>query len=343
MRKSIAGLKPYAPNLEASGCKMDANENPYDIPADVKKEMLGMFMKEDFNRYPDPVASRLKRALSAHLNVRPESIVFGNGSDEIIACLIQAYAGPGDCIVVPSPTFVMYELIARAAGVRPLRVEAGAGFGINPEMFIKAVSWPSAKLSFIASPNNPTGVVFNKKELVKIIEAARGIVVIDEAYFDFSGETLLPLLKKYKNLAVLRTFSKSFSMAGLRLGYIAAGPDIIEAVNRVRLPYNVNMLTQEAAIVALKRSKKIEKSIKVVIKERERMYNEIKGLYDVPRSSANFFYIKVKDAAKARRAFAAKGISVRAFTEGPCAGRIRLTVGKPAENNRAINILKRGV
>lgn len=338
-KKSVGLLRAYNPHLFDGKYKLDANENSYDLPDAQKKKILSRIMKLHFNRYPDPGAPGLRKLLAKKHGVRPENIVVGNGSDEIIHYLIQAYCGRGDRIVAPAPTFEMYRVLAMANSATPVIIPLDDRFDLDEAAMTRAAA--RAKLVFISYPNNPTGNCFSADRISGIIKSAKGIVVLDEAYYEFSGKSFMPLLKKNKNLVILRTFSKAFSMAGLRLGYMIADSQVAQVINKVRLPYNINSVSQACAEEMLKNG--LNPVIKQIIAARDAMYGILKKQYPVVKSDANFLLIKVKDGARAKKHFEKAGISIRMFDDGALKNFMRLTVGKPEENRRVLEILKRGV
>jgi histidinol-phosphate aminotransferase len=339
-RRTIASLKPYDPELLVNyRYKLDANESGYDVPVSVKKKVLSRINSVSFNRYPDPGAEALKKALAKKNGVKPANIMLGNGSDEIIHYLIQAFTDPGDKVVAPDPTFGMYKILALANGARPMAVPLDDRFDLDEAGIIKASK--GAKFIFIAYPNNPTGNCFSQDRIKRIILKARCFVVLDEAYFEFSKKSFLPMLKARKNLIILRTFSKAYSMAGLRLGYLMADEKVVGILNKVRLPYNVNALSQACAGAMLEHD--IQKIVDKILLEREIMYDLLKASYPIVRSDANFLLIKVRDGKKAKKLFEKNGISIRMFGDGRLADFLRLTIGTPAENRAALKILKRGI
>jgi histidinol-phosphate aminotransferase len=339
-RSSVKGLKPYDPGLLKNyRYKLDANENGYDVPAAAKKEILRRIAKIDFNRYPDPGCSALKELIAGKNGVKPSNIVMGNGSDEIIHYLIQAFTNTGDRVVIPDPTFEVYRILALANGAKPVMVPLDEKFDLDERAVLKASK--GAKLIFIAYPNNPTGNCFSEDRIRRIIKGASCLVVLDEAYFQFSGRSFLPELRENKNLIILRTFSKAYSMAALRLGYLIADEKIATVINKVRLPYNINALSQAGAGVMMKLS--TDRITGIILREKEMMYRLITETYPVVRSNANFLFIRVKDGKKAKKIFEKNGISIRIFTGGRLDNYIRLSIGTPQENRAALKILKRGV
>jgi histidinol-phosphate aminotransferase len=342
-KKAVELLKAYDPGLFDGKYKLDANENSFEMPKTLQARIMDKLKRLSLNRYPDPSGVRLKAALGKKLGVRPETIVLGNGSDELLEYLMQAYVEPGDRIVVPVPTFEMYKIIGIINGAEVVESQLDMDFDIIEDDIIKKAGDGRTKFIFIAYPNNPTGNCFSEEKIMRILENTSSFVVLDEAYFEFSGRTFIKKLKKYPNLIVMRTFSKAFSMAGLRLGYMAASQDVVDAVNKVRLPYNLNSLSQFIALQALADSGGMEKNIDIIRTERDAMFCALRELYPVVKSDANFIYIRFSSPLKAKKAFEKSGISIRMFSNGPAAGWARITVGKPAENDAVLKILKRGV
>lgn len=338
-KKSVETLKVYDPHLFAAKFKLDANENSYDIPAAIRKKIVSRMEKICFNRYPDPGAPALREMLAKKHGVTPGNIVVGNGSDEIIHYLIQAFCEKGERVVVPSPTFEMYRILALANGAKPVTVPLDGRFDLDEKAMMKAAK--NAKIIFIAYPNNPTGNCFSGDKILRLIRDAGCLVVLDEAYYEFSNKSFLCMLKKRKNLVILRTFSKAFSMAALRLGYMIADVSICEVVNRVRLPYNINAVSQACAGIALGAG--LSPVIREITARRDAVYGILKKQYPVVRSDANFLLIKVKDGKQAKKLFEKSGISIRIFSDGALKDFMRLTIGRPEENRAALSILKRGV
>jgi histidinol-phosphate aminotransferase len=333
VRKDVAVLKAYSAKEIPCRIKLDANESPYGF-ADAAKYIAGV----KTNRYPDPEAKALRRLISKDLGVKPENILFGNGSDELIYYLITTFGGP---VAYPVPTFTMYGIIGQALGEKRREIPLDKDFDLDIDKFLVAVRKEKPKLIFLSSPNNPTGNCFSTDRILKIIEASKGIVVVDEAYQPFSSETgMLPLMKDYENLVIMRTLSK-IGLAALRLGFMIATPGIIGEVNKVRLPFNVNALSQAVAIAALKGKKAFRASIKTIIAERERLLEgmeKIEGITPFP-TEANFILFRVNDPDHVYSALLKKGILVRNIKEvvRSC---LRVTVGTSQENTTFLKALK---
>jgi histidinol-phosphate aminotransferase len=333
VKKNISFLRAYNAREIPCRIKLDANESPYGFSAAIKST-VGI----NTNRYPDPEAKALKRRIAKDLKVKPANILQGNGSDEFIYYLITTFGGP---VLYPVPTFSMYGIIAAALDEKRVAVPLDKEFDLDVKTILSLQRKERPKLIFLSSPNNPTGNCFSADRILKIIESSRGIVVVDEAYQPFSSERgFLPFLKDYNNLVIMRTLSK-IGLASLRLGFIIAREEIINEVNKVRLPFNVNALSQAIALGALKDRKKLRSSIKAIVSERERLSVEmgkIKGIAPFP-SEANFILFKTKYPDRVYNGLLRKGVLVRNIHE-LVRGCLRVTVGTPKENDVFLEALK---
>lgn len=332
IRPNIRALRGYEAKEIACRIKLDANESPYGfaLPADIRNIPT--------NRYPDPEARALRAALSRFHGVSAENIIVGNGSDELIYYLITTFGGP---VLFPVPTFSMYGIIATALGQKVVSVPLDCSFDIEGEKTNSAVRKYRPKLVFLSSPNNPTGNCFSSEKILSIVESSKGLVVIDEAYAPFASEKgFVPLLKDYENMIILRTLSK-IGLAGLRVGYLLASEEIIRAVNKVRLPFNVNSYSQAIALSVIKNKKPMIDAVRSIVTERQRLIealSAIKGVRPFP-SEANFILFEVEKAAKVYKGLLKKGILVRDISSAvpSC---LRVTVGSRKENDIFINALK---
>ena len=240
VREDLKTLVPYNAPYYASVIKLDANENPYPFPAGIMERIYEEMNSLAFNRYPDPMAVKLRELLAVYTGVGPEGIMVGNGSDELILNIMLTY-GTGAKFVVASPTFAMYGLQGRVAGAEMIDVPRLEDFQVDAAALKQAAAGPDVKLVFICTPNNPTGNTVPRDVTEDIIRSTGAIVVVDEAYGEFGGDSCIPLLKHYPNLIVLRTFSKAFGLAGLRVGYLLANPAIINDLLKVKQPFNLNV------------------------------------------------------------------------------------------------------
>lgn len=335
VRPNILALKPYSSARDefgGSGAKvfLDANENPYNTP---------------FNRYPDPLQRELKQRLAAVKGVAAENIFLGNGSDEPIDLAYRCFTRPGiDNVVAIEPTYGMYKVCADINDVEYRTVLLDDTFQTTADRLLAACD-KNTKLIWICSPNNPTGNNIDRREIIKTLEGFDGIVIVDEAYSDFSGERPLRLdLGKYPNLIVLNTMSKAWGCAAIRLGMAFAQKAIVDVFNKVKYPYNVNMLTQKQAIEALKDPFEVDKWVKIILLERSRMieaFNLLPSCKKVYPTDANFFLALFDDAQAVYDYLKEKGIIVRNRTRVTlCEDCLRITIGSKSENNELLAALR---
>jgi histidinol-phosphate aminotransferase len=334
VKPSIRNIKPYEVKEMPCKVKLDANESPYSMRLEINNSVL-----ERLNRYPDPSAKELRKGLAKALRLSPENILLGNGSDELIYYLTMTFGGP---VLYPTPTFSMYSIIPMALGERTLGVKLDRDFDLDIEKILIYIRKFKPKLIFISSPNNPTGNCFSADRILRIIEESGCIVVVDEAYQPFSSKRgFLPFLKDYKNLAILRTFSK-IGFAALRVGYLIGDEGLIKEVNKVRLPFNLNAISQAAALEVLRNKRVIRDYVKLIVSERERLYkelNNIKGLVPYP-SEANFILFSAKKADNVYKELIKEGVLIRNMG-GTLKNALRVTVGKPEEDDIFLEALKK--
>jgi histidinol-phosphate aminotransferase len=338
VRPNVRSLLAYNAKEIPCKVKLDANESPFPLSRWTPRNVAGLLGEVSTNRYPDPEAKELRKTVAGKFGVRPGNLLQGNGSDELIYYLITTFGGP---VLFPVPTFSMYGIISQALGEKDIGVALDKDFDIDIKRMMRVVKTDKPKLIFLSSPNNPTGNCFSAEKILKLMEASRGIVVVDEAYQPFaSAKGFLPLLKDYHNLVIIRTLSK-IGLAALRLGFLIADPGIIAEVNKVRLPFNVNSLSQKLAVSALKDAKMLNTAIKTIVSERERLMTEMErteGVAPYP-SEANFILFRVKDPDRLYRALLKKGVLVRNMNDG-IRGCLRVTVGTPAENTAFLKALR---
>lgn len=333
-RPNIWALKPYSSardeyNGAAASVFLDANENPYNLP---------------HNRYPDPLQRDLKAELTRIKQVKAENIFLGNGSDEAIDLVFRAFCEPGvDNVVAIDPTYGMYKVCADVNNVEYRKVLLDDAFQFTADALLAATD-EHTKLIFLCSPNNPTGNDLLRSEIEKTLATFSGLVIIDEAYNDFSSApSFLQQLDKYPNLVVFQTFSKAWGCAAIRLGMAFASAEIISIFNKIKYPYNVNQLTQQQALSMLQRYDEIEGWVKELIAERGRLMDAFSTLTCVKEifpSDANFFLARVTDAGAIYNYLVAKGIIVRNRSSiSLCGNCLRVTVGTPAENKTLLEAL----
>ncbi|MGL5938257.1 MAG: histidinol-phosphate transaminase [Phocaeicola sp.] len=334
-RPNVWALKPYSSARdEYSGVEasvfLDANENPYHSP---------------YNRYPDPLQQLVKQRISEKKALPAASIFLGNGSDEAIDLLFRAFCEPViDNVVAIDPTYGMYQVCADVNNVAYRKVLLDENYQFKAADLLAATD-EQTKLIFLCSPNNPTGNSLQAVEIEKVINEFEGLVVVDEAYIDFSPEeSWLTLLKQYPNLVVLQTFSKAWGCAAIRLGMAFASPEIIAILNKIKYPYNVNLLTQEEALRILDNSEQVESWVETLLEERKRLvaaFDELSCCERVYPTDANFFLAKVSDAKGVYDYLVGKGIIVRnRTTVSLCYNCLRITIGTAQENDRLLEAIK---
>lgn len=327
LRGSSGYHVPLPPKLIA---KLDANELPFGLPAEIRGGLATALAEVALERYPDPSAKRLRAAIATQLGVGGEQLVFGNGSDETIAMLINAFAGP---VLYPVPTFVYYKLAAVGRGVPVVEVPLGPTWELDELAIVKAIESERPSVVFLALPNNPTGTLWRMAFALELASRFRDTVIVsDEAYVAYSGKTNLPELADHPNLVVMRTLSK-IGMAGLRVGYTISAPAIARLLEKVRPPYNVSALDQRAAQFLVEHAGAwcAERAAQVVA-ERDKLAATLAAKHEVFPSEANLLLVRVADAKRTWQRLADAGISVRAFGPGALADCLRITVGTPTEN-----------
>ena len=343
VREEIRALAAYHVAPAQGMVKLDAMENPYGLPEALAAQMGERLAKVAVNRYPDPTAPALKRRLREAMAI-PDSldIVLGNGSDEILQVVAMALARPGAVALAPEPSFAMYRLSAVACGLRYVGVALRPDFTLDERALLQAIEATRPAVTWIAYPNNPTGNLFPRDAILRIVAASPGLVVVDEAYYAFSGgETLLGEVGRHPNLLLVRTVSK-LGLAGLRLGLAIGTRDWTAELEKLRLPYNVNALSMAAAELLLDHREVLEAQTRAIVAERGRLEAALDriGIARFP-SAANFVLVRVPDAPRAFGRLKDRGILVRSFhgSHPLLEHCLRLTVGTPAEDDRLVEAL----
>ncbi|MDO8886633.1 histidinol-phosphate transaminase [Candidatus Oleimmundimicrobium sp.] len=342
-RPELDNLKSYAPLEENARIVLSANESPFNLSESLVKKIKKELNSFAFNRYPDALASGLRKKLAVAYGVSDENIVLGNGSDELIQCLLLAYGGSGRSILTFEPTFSMYSIVSQVTGTQVYELDRTELFGIDVPRALEVVREFCPTLIFLCNPNNPTGNILSSDEIELFLKETNALVVVDEAYAEFSGQTVIPLLSKFPNLIVLRTFSKAFSLAGIRIGYMVASSGITENALKAKLPYNCDAFSQMVAGLAFNERETFKLQIKKIVSERERIIKELSKINGVtPHSSAaNFVLIEIeKEAIWVWKKLLEAGILVRNFNESRLKKYLRVTVGTEEENNLFLKMLK---
>lgn len=339
--QEIRDITPYSvPHIDCK-VKLDGNESPFSLPQNVQEKVDQALKAIEVNRYPDPEAERLINIISRVSEFPKGGILLGNGSDELIGMLITTLTSGSGKVLCPSPSFSMYKLTALAMGAQVIETPLDEKFDIDLDSTIELIEEQDPDLIFLATPNNPTGNMYSAGKIAEIISVAKGVVVVDEAYSDFSGYTFLPLVKECENLVILRTLSK-VGFAGLRIGMLFANEDLVKEINKVRYPYNINSLSQAVSEVVLENHEFVSESIQLIIRERDRVYkvlSSIESLKAYP-SDANFIFFKAQDADNLFSKLVEKDILIRNFNRpGRLQNCMRVTIGTPEENDLFLSAL----
>jgi len=340
VRDEVRAMSAYAVARADGLVKLDAMENPYGLPGGLQREIAEAVSRVAVNRYPDPTAPALVRRLRETMGIPAGfDVLLGNGSDEIIHIVIQAVARPGAVVLAPRPSFVMFSAYAGLARLEYVGVLLRPDFTLDTQAFLEAMERHRPAVVFIAYPNNPSGNLFDEKAIARIIAAAPGLVVIDEAYHAFARKTFMSRLPEFPNLIVMRTLSK-LGLAGIRLGYAAGRPEWIREFDKVRSPYNVNSLTHVVAERMLAHHDVLDSQARSVVAERQRLDAELRRLPGITvfSSDANFILVRVRDAAAVFEGMRRRGVLVKNLDAGVplLEGCVRLTIGTPEENVRCL-------
>ncbi|HEX7403036.1 MAG TPA: histidinol-phosphate transaminase [Usitatibacter sp.] len=344
VRDDVRALTAYHVAPAEGLVKLDAMENPYGLPPELREAMAKRLARVDVNRYPDPTGARVKASLREAMAI-PDSleILLGNGSDEVLQIVTLALAKPGAAVLSLEPSFVMYRLAALSAGMRYVGVPLRGDFTLDEPAVMKAIAAQAPALTWIAYPNNPTGNLFPREAVLRIVAASPGLVAVDEAYYAFSGgASLLGEVGRHPNLILVRTVSK-LGLAGLRLGLAVGTGEWIREFEKLRMPYNVSSLDAAAAELLLGHREAFARQTAAILAERGRLERDLDAIPGVERfaSAANFILVRLPDGPGAFEALRQRGILVRTFhgSHPLLANCLRLTVGTPDENTRMLEAL----
>lgn len=326
--------------------KLDAMENPYTWPADMVDAWLQVLREVSLNRYPDPAALELKQALMQAMDIpQGHEVLLGNGSDELIQMILMAVSGAGRTVLAPEPGFVMYRMIATFLDMPYIGVPLRQDFSLDREAMLATIETHQPAVIFLAYPNNPTGNLFDDGDIEAIIAASDGLVIIDEAYHAFAGRSWMSRMAQYDNVLVMRTVSK-MGLAGLRLGLLAGHPEWLRQFDKVRLPYNINVLTQASAQFALQHRTVLDEQTQAICRDREQLLVDLRAIsaIEVFPSQANFVLFRV-NSGQAEQVFQSlkqQGVLIKNLSAagGLLAQCLRVTVGTPDENRAFLDALK---
>lgn len=367
MRPSVSadGLSPYDPKFIAAETLLSANENPHDAPAKVRAAALDRLMRTPFNRYPDPACTGLRKLIADDVYglvlptlprrsieeaslpaMGPENIVVGNGGDELLMNLFLAFGGPGNTAVVTPPSFTVYDIDARLTGTEVAKVWRRPDFTLDEDALLERAAEPDVNLVLVTSPNNPTGDCVRPGFLKELLGATEALVVVDEAYGEFSGQTAIPLVGEHPNICVLRTFSKAYALAGVRLGYVVAPKPVADALLAVRQPYSVDVAAQAIGEEVCNAKEAFRPGIVEILANRDELLRKLDAVIGVEAfpTSSNFVMVRVKGAERVWEAMVSDGVLVRNLCgqEG-LADCLRITVGTAEENDAMLSSLAANV
>ncbi len=339
----LDGLVPYDPKYLPAQVILSANENPRDVDPDLRQEIMREIKKTAFNRYPDPLANDLRDMIAEANGLEREWILMGNGGDELLFDMALAWGGPERKFLNLPPTFSAYATNARLVNTNVVDIVRNADFSIDEDAVIERVSRGDIDFMVVASPNNPTGLMASPEFLERLLDATDALVLVDEAYFEFSRQTVRPYLATHKNLVILRTFSKAFSLAGVRMGYILGHPEVVNEFMKVRQPYSVDVVSQAIARVVYANRAQFEHNIKAIISERERVYEALRTIPDISPypTDSNWILFKAARASEAWEYLYEHGVLVRDFSTTPMLeNTLRVTIGTQEENDLFLQHLR---
>lgn len=322
-KERIVKLEAYHPQVAPCDLVLDANES---------------YVNSPYNRYPDPTATDLRQWFSKKHKLSADQIIVGNGSSEMIDLIMKCTLDPNDKVMTFGPTFSIYELNARILGAETLTYPLSDEFRLDVKGFIKEMETSKPQLVILCNPNNPTGTLLATDEIERILKSAKGAVVVDEAYIDFGGDSMLKFIDKYPQLIVLRTLSKAYGLAGARVGYLVSTPENVAVINKVRPPYNLSSIAQQLALSTLEGFVEMERVIEEIIEERTWLMAQL-GKWTQPYpSGGNFIFFKT-DKDTLYEALVEKGIRIRRYS-GSLNGYYRLTIGRSEENRRVVSAME---
>ncbi len=344
---NLQDIVPYDPKYLPAEAFLSANENPRDISADLRAKIIAELDKVAFNRYPDPLANDLRDAIASANGLDRDYVLIGNGGDELLFNTALAWGGPGRTFLNMPPTFSVYEANAKLTNTKIVNIPrlADQDFAVDEEAVLAALRDPALNIDYtiIASPNNPTGLRTKEEFLQEMLDATDALVMVDEAYFEFSRSTMRPALEQHKNLVILRTFSKAFSLAGLRIGYILAHPDVIREYIKVRQPYSVDAVSQTIARVVYENRAEFEPGINAIIAERERLMDAMRVIpgVTVHPSESNWILFNVDDAQDCWQHLYEHGVLVRDLSADTLLpNMLRVSIGTVEQNDQFLSALK---
>ena len=347
VKKTIKNFISYDANQIPYRVKLDANESPFGLPGKVKSKLAEYFLEScDLNLYPDTDSVELRKTLAAYWKTDFKNIVVGTGSDQLIDILIKIFVDKGERVMCPAPSFSMYKLNTLIVGGIPVEFELDKNdcYSYDADRIIEMANEYKPKIIFLCTPNNPTGGIIPEKDILKIVDACKeSVVVIDEAYAEFSRETFIPFVAGRENVIVLRTFSKAYGLAGIRCGYSISGKEIADELNKVRPPYNISSLSLLVARLVFEERDLIDRQIDYIIKQREELVLRLENIRGIKvyKSKSNFLLIEVPDADHLSKELTKRGVLIRSFGNVSILKNcLRVTVGNIEQNEVLLKEIK---
>ncbi|MCB2355686.1 histidinol-phosphate transaminase [Clostridium estertheticum] len=333
-RDDLSDFESYSAGKTDYKVRLNANESFSNLDFETRKEIGKAIENSIYNRYPDPDALEVCDLYAKYANVKGINVMAGNGSDECIQIIAHTFLNAGDKVAMQSPDFSMYGLYTKVAGGIPIEFPLGPALELDVDGFISMANSEKVKIVFLSNPNNPTGNIIKREDIIKIIEGCKCIVVIDEAYFEFYGESILDKIDFYENLIVLRTCSK-IGLAAIRLGFMITNNVLMSELKKVKPPYNVNSITQSIACVILKKPEIIYNNVKNILTERVYLWENLSNINGLKlyKAKANFILVEVPNALEIKEKLLKQSINVRCFTSGKLVNCLRITIGSREENN----------
>lgn len=341
----VREMRPYSLRFEPARVKLNQNENPWDMPIEIKQETFRRLQDRAWSRYPEFAPSSLIARLAEFSGWTADGTLVGNGSNELIQALLMVTVAEGRRVLISEPTFALYRQVATLLGGEVVSVPLSPELAYDVNALKAATESLKPDVTIICSPNNPTGCKIAEPDLVSLLEASKGLVVVDEAYFEFAGETAVPLLRQHRNLVVLRTFSKALAMAALRVGYLLTTPALAREISKALLPYNLNFFSQTAAEVAIEMYEfQLKPLVGMILAERDRVLDELRRIPGLEPVSSRANFMVVRSAIEPRRVFEEllqRGILIRDVTGYPMLqDYFRIGVGTPEENDLLLKSLR---
>jgi histidinol-phosphate aminotransferase len=343
-RPELEALIPYDAKDIKADVRLASNEHPGNIPHEIIEWLSSRLTRFDFNRYPDPLATDLRKIIAEANGLEPANVLVGNGGDEIIFNLLLAWGGPGRAMIDLPPTFAMYAIDARATGTELVSIPRASDFSVDGDAILGRLAAEGADVVVISNPNNPTGNLVPETLLIDILNATDAIVLVDEAYFEFSRHTMRPHMERHPNLVILRTFSKAFSLAGMRLGYMLGHEDVVRELTKVRQPYSVSAFTQWVGAKVFRERVVFQQGIRDIMRNRDTLVHGLSEMDDVKvfPTEANFVMFRVEHASALWRDLLHNhSVLIRDFSRSPgLADCLRVTVGTEEENERFLEAMR---